>query len=401
MKRFPLFLSLLLSLSIPTLTPAADDQANAPHPDVSALAQKLVAQCARVKEADIVQISGGARDVALLQEIAVQTAKLGGDPLLLLSPDDATGRRLITEVPARYDSRTPPSMTMLAERANVIIGIDSSESDSAWADIPAARIAARIQAVAGIGQTLLKRNVRQVNLGNGIYPTDARAKSFGMTRAQLSKLFYSALDVDYDAMRSTGLALQRALSAGHTLHITSPSGTDLTVDITARHASISDGILSDDRVAKGGTACQTWLPAGEVYLIPVPGTAQGKVVVDSTLMEGKEVRDLTLTFSNGKMTSMTAEAGLQRLKAFYDSAGPGKDDLSIIDFGINPAVPVPAAGPTLPLSMAAGMVSLSPGFNLFAGGDNNSTFFAPGFIRSATVTLDAKPLITAGKLQLK
>ena len=96
---------------------------------------------------------------------------------------------------------------------------------------------------------------------------------------------------------------------------------------------------------------------------------------------------------------MTADSGLERLKALYDSAGPGKDDLGFIDFGINPAAAVPDTGPTLPFMMAAGMITLSPGNNTWAGGDNHSAFMAPGFIRSATVKLDGQPLILAGKLQ--
>src|SRR5438067_4427406 len=101
---------------------------------------------------------------------------------------------------------------------------------------------------------------------------------------------------------------------------------------------VSDGLLSDDKLKKGGPVCQVWLPAGEVYLAPVPGTAEGKVVVERMLLEGKEVRGLRLTFKKGKLTEMKAESGLEQIQALYDAAGPGKDEFSVLDIGINPAV---------------------------------------------------------------
>ena len=43
--------------------------------------------------------------------------------------------------------------------------------------------------------TLLKRNVRTVYLGNGLYPTETRAKEYGLAKADLAKLFYAGLSV--------------------------------------------------------------------------------------------------------------------------------------------------------------------------------------------------------------
>ena len=57
-------------------------------PDYSAIAQKIVAQSAGVKEGDIVQISGEIKDADLLQEIALEVRKLGAFPLLQMSSDN-------------------------------------------------------------------------------------------------------------------------------------------------------------------------------------------------------------------------------------------------------------------------------------------------------------------------
>src|SRR2546430_10705319 len=50
------------------------------------------------------------------------------------------------------------------------------------------------------------------------------------------------------------------------------------------------------------------------------------------------IRGLTLVFSQGKLTGMTAASGLAPLQATYDAAGSGKDRFGVIDIGLNPEV---------------------------------------------------------------
>ena len=55
----------------------------------------------------------------------------------------------------------------------------------------------------------------------------------------------------------------------------------------------------------------------------------------------RRLEGLTLAFSKGTLTSMTAKSGLEALKAQYDASGPGKDKFSYIDMGLNPDVNLP------------------------------------------------------------
>jgi leucyl aminopeptidase (aminopeptidase T) len=389
-----LLLLVLVSLALPVLKAEAQPKKET-KPPALALAKKLITQCARVKEGDIVQISGGVRDVQLLESLTVEVAKLGADTVLTLSPSDRTLRRLYTEVPAKFDARTSPAMLRLAETVTVMISVDFTESDAVLADMPAERVNRRAEAHMKIMETALARNVRQINLGNGLYPTETRAKQYGLSKAELAKLFYDALNVDYAKMQATGEALRKAFAGGKKVHITTPQGTDLTVEIANRPAFVSDGVLSDNKVKRGGPACQMWLPAGEVYLTPVPGTAEGKVAVERMLQEGKEIRGLSLTFKKGKLTEMKAKSGLERLQALYDAAGPGRDELSFLDVGINPAVHLPKNSPT-GLYMEAGTITVGTGNNIWAGGDNKSSFGLACFLRGGTLRLDDKALVQDG-----
>ncbi|MGH9905732.1 MAG: hypothetical protein ACRD8U_09150, partial [Pyrinomonadaceae bacterium] len=117
-----------------------------------------------------------------------------------------------------------------------------------------------------------------------------------------------------------------------------------------------------------------YLPAGEVYCAPVPGTAEGKVVVSRDFYQGKEITDLMLTFVAGKLTSMTGSGpGFAGFKADYDARADGKELCAFIDFGLNPNFRVPEAS-KLGNWIQAGMVTVGTGNNTWAGGDNNISF---------------------------
>lgn len=128
--------------------------------------------------------------------------------------------------------------------------------------------------------------VRQVSLGNGLFPTEATAKQYGMSVDQLSQAFWSGVNVD-DRLQSSGEKIKQMIESGKQVHITNPNGTDLTFGIQSRPVFVSDGVISEEDKAKGGAACMVWLPAGEVYSTPAPGSANGRIALRSRALHGQ------------------------------------------------------------------------------------------------------------------
>lgn len=364
--------------------------------DREALAQKLV-KGAAIREGDLVQIAGGVRNAELLEDLAVEVRKAGAHPYVSLVTDRLI-RKLFEKVPARYDSQPPAFDLKLADIVTAQIFVDFNEDPAFIASVAPARRAAVGKANEPVGQLMLKRNVRQVFLGNGLYPTAKTAQRFGISQEALAKVFWDGVNVDYSKLQATGQAMRSTLAAGKALHITNPNGTDLRVRIEGRPVFVSDGVITPEEEKRGGAACQVWLPAGEVYLAPVPGTAEGKVVVDRQAFEGADIEGLTLTFKAGKVTAMTAKSGLAPLKALYDAAGTGKDILGVIDIGINPNVRIPP-GSRLASFMPAGMVTVNVGNNLWAGGDNAVSFGLASFVPGSTLKVDDKVIVDNGALK--
>jgi leucyl aminopeptidase (aminopeptidase T) len=367
--------------------------------DLEALSNRLVTQVAGVKEGEIVFVNGGVRDMELLENVATDVRKVGAYPLLTVG-SDRMFKKYYEEVPDKYDSQSPDLDLKLATLPGVVIGVDSNESDDVAAGISPARMAAVAKAGEPVADFYLKRNVRQVNVGNGLYPTAYRAKRFGMSQDDLAKTFWEAVNSDYSAVQTTGENVRTALAAGKEVHITNPNGTDLKVKIEGRPFFVSDGIISADDVKKGGPAVSVYLPAGEVYCAPVPGTAEGTVVVSQTYSNGKEVTDLKLTFAGGKMTQMTGSGpGFEDLKKEYDARGDGKEIFSFVDLGINPNLHVWPAS-KLGNWVQSGMVTVGIGNNTWAGGENKVSYGLDMFLPGSTVTLDGKTIVENGVLKL-
>lgn len=368
----------------------------APPPvDTKALAAKLV-KSAAIKEGDIVGITGGLKDWQLLEDLTVEVRKAGAFPLTSVGSDQLT-RRLTVDVPEQYDSQKPALGLKITEMADAFITLDFAEKDDLLADVPPTRMAARAAAAAPIGDLAVKRNIRQVNLGNGLLPTADAARRFGISQSDLTTMYWSGVNTDYDQLQATATAVSAALSTGRSVRITNPNGTDITVDIAGRQVFQSDGVISPEDIERGGAAVAVYLPAGEVYLAPVAGTAEGKVVADHYFFQGTDIQGLTLIFSKGKLISMTATSGLERLKALYDAAGAGKDEFAFIDIGLNPDVKVPA-GSTLRTWVPAGMVTIGTGNNMWAGGSNNSAFALSAFLPGSTLEVDGKAIVQSGAL---
>jgi leucyl aminopeptidase (aminopeptidase T) len=361
------------------------------------LAEKLVNLSARVHEGDLVRISGTVNDTALLEALAVQVRKQGAHPLVTLDSGKLT-RRLFDDVPARFDDQTPAFELKLAELVNATITIDSGDFDQALAGVPVERTTAARKAYEPIATALLKRSVRQVSLGNNLFPTAYRAKQLGVSEEQLAKVFWEGVDVDPGVMERTGGDLRKTLSAGKDVHLTNDNGTDLKASIKGRKAFVSDGIITAEKEKEGGPACQVWLPAGEAYVTMVPGSAEGRVVFDRYFFQDKEVIGLALTIKAGKIVKMEAKSGLEPLQAAYDAAGEGKDRFGYIDVGFNPNVKL-IPDSKMVAWMPAGMVSVGAGGDQWAGGDNNLQFGIAGHLPGSTLTVDGKAVVEKGVLK--
>lgn len=366
-------------------------------PDARSVAERVVGQVAGVKEGEVVVITAPDTEAELAAQLGWAARRKKADFIQQLFREK-DGRRSFDELPAELDTLPQTAALKLTSITDMTISVSRTDNLALMKDVPEERRQARWSSGTTLEDAARKRGVRSVDIGNGIFPTDATAKRFGMKKADLEKLFWSSVDVDYSKLQATGEAVKAALG-GKVLKIKSDAGTDLTMAIEKRPVSVSDGIISDADRKAGGANLTVWLPAGEVYLVPVPGTAEGTLVLPRSFSDDVEIVDLALTIKAGKVVDAKAKKGLEAFKKRYDAAGAGKDELGYVDLGVNPALLAPK-GSKLQSWVSAGTVTVGIGNNQWAGGTNLATYGYAGHLTTATVTVDDKPVVEKGVLKV-
>ncbi len=360
------------------------------------VARNLV-QAGMVKAGDKVLISGSVRDATLLEDIAIEARKVGAHPLITIS-SDRFQRRSFEDVAPAFDNVTSPVDMLLVNNFDVQIAVDFNENEGLLAGIPVARRTARAKAAEPVSEAYFKRNVRLVNLGNGLYPTVSLSRRLGVPQPALASAFWRAAGVSASSLRAKGEVVRRSFSEAGVVTITAPNGTNLSLRVKPKDGFVSDGALTADKVKQGSAAAATYLPAGEVILPAIDGSANGRIVLDRLVWDGRLIRGLTLVFEKGVLTAMTAENDMSALEARYESASGAKNRFGFIDIGINEQTKLPVGSGRV-VWTAPGAIVLGFGDNRGFGGDNRSDFVFTAQLGGATLTVDGKPVVAAGRLR--
>lgn len=365
-------------------------------PDIGAIATNIV-RSMRVAEGDVVVISGSVRDLELLEDVATEVRKAGGSPLVELNTE-RMARRSYDDVPERYDTIIGEWNRVVAENVDVAIAVDPNETPDLLAHVPPVRVQARTRATGPWFSAMIQRNMRSLDVGNGLYPTHARAAQYGLTRDELARYFWDAMAVDPATLQAAGEQIRTILAGSQQVRVTHPNGTDLTFQIDPALISINTGALSDADLAAGGVEVIRYVPAGEIYMSIRAGSANGRIVADRYVRQGTVIEGLTIDVANGAITSITAESDIEALLAAYGTEKDGRELLTILDIGLNPAIPA-TPGSTILNYIPAGMVTIFSGPDFWVGGSNTASFGLSTFLPGTTVTVDGRVIIENGTLR--
>ncbi len=86
-------------------------------------------------------------------------------------------------------------------------------------------------------------------------------------------MLWGSMDVDWPTVERRAAALAEGLKNGEEVRVTTPDGTDISFSIKGRTARLDTGVLTEPGSFSN-------LPAGEVYLAPVEGSANGVLVLN-------------------------------------------------------------------------------------------------------------------------
>src|SRR5207247_1277085 len=112
-------------------------------------------------------VSGNPRDLELLEDLSTDARKVGAFALLTIGTD-RMAKKYYEEVPEKYDTQTPDFDLKLATMPNVSISVDAAESENALEGVSPTRLANVAKTQQPVGDVYQKRNVRTVEVGNGL-----------------------------------------------------------------------------------------------------------------------------------------------------------------------------------------------------------------------------------------
>ncbi len=208
----------------------------------------------------------------------------------------------------------------------------------------------------------------------------------GITEDSMSR----TLSADYKKIAVLTRKLVRILTKARTAHVITPTGTDLTMDISGRKASEDTGLTH-----KKGE--YTNLPAGEAYLAPLEGKTEGMLVIDGSMAGiGLLPRPLILEVTKGYVTKISGGPQASTLKKITKPFG--KPALNIAELGVGTNYKAKVTGLVLEDEKVLGTVHVAIGDNASMGGKVRVQSHLDGVLLNPTLTIDGKTILDAGRL---
>jgi leucyl aminopeptidase (aminopeptidase T) len=200
-----------------------------------------------------------------------------------------------------------------------------------------------------------------------------------------------ALLADVETLKRLGRAYADALTAGSTARVISKGGSDCTFDISGREGISDDG----DLTAPGAFGN---LPAGEAFVAPVEGTANGILVYDGSLSPDEATETPVVTeIKDGRVVKIEGgpAPGYSELGNKY-----GDEAYEIAELGIGTNDKAMITGNMLEDEKVASTVHVAVGNNSTIGGVTTVASHHDGVIKDASLEIDGKLVLDEGKLLL-
>lgn len=218
----------------------------------------------------------------------------------------------------------------------------------------------------------------------------ARVLSLGTVTEEMA---LRALDVDYDELARVTKSVADAYARASQVHMTTHAGTNVRMTITGQPVHSFDGLARE----RGKISA---LPAGVVATLPLPGTAEGTVVLDGSIASiGLLKKPVTLTVKEGRVTDITGDVEADQLRQMLDAADANARCVIEVGMGTNPRAAY--VGNLVEDERVRGSGHIGLGRNVQLGGTIESKVHIDTTMRKPSIHLDGKAIVSEGKLLLK
>jgi leucyl aminopeptidase (aminopeptidase T) len=193
------------------------------------------------------------------------------------------------------------------------------------------------------------------------------------------------MTADFRLIHREAKRLAKRFKSARQMRLVNGAGTDLTLEVRGRQWFSEDTGICHRRGEF------TNLPAGEIFVSPVEGTAHGTIVIDASF-KGVLTEPVTIEVREGHAVKIT---GAQDVVRDLNKGGKEARNVAKIGFGLNPRAKI--IGKELEDSKVMGAVVLGLGDNLRFGGRRGAPVYLEAVATGITVALDNQVILKGGK----
>ena len=222
---------------------------------------------------------------------------------------------------------------------------------------------------------------------------DAGTRGCFNAPADLRAWTEGAMVADYAAIRQVAERLADRLRAGDRVRVTSPAGSDVTVQTGGREPRGWHTAM----VSRPGEISA--FPGGEVSFPPLEGTTSGVIVFERVMTDlGGLSEPIRVTVAGGEAVSIEGGDDARRLRALVEGV-PGGTNIGELGIGLNPAARI--SDDITESKKRLGTAHFALGDNAGGyGGVVDSPVHLDGMLFDVTVTIDDEPVVRDGTVLL-
>ncbi|MCW4044359.1 MAG: aminopeptidase [Candidatus Bathyarchaeota archaeon] len=372
-------------------------------PSYAELARQIVDVCLNITAGETVWIHSWDHTVDVAGEIAFACRRRNAYPFVTLETEH-NWLRSLCETPKNFLETLPPHQAAALERTNAFIFMIGPRNPIKWNEIPPEK--RELVDLWCLGTSKYVNNWRKVAQDRSVrmlgveysLATKERAQALGIDYAMWRKVMLAGCVANQREIARRAAQLACLMQKGREVRVQTPYGTKLKFKLAKRNAILGDSVVNREDAAR---CVVKFLPSGFVEVAPDEDSAEGTVVYDTPipLQQGKKVNGLTLKFKHGKITSFTAQTGVDTFEDYLATSQGDADKFGFFGVGLNPGL---KHGFTQDDKVFGG-VTIGVGGNEDKQGKNrtagNSHWWAS--MTHATVYIDKEPVVKNGSVTLE
>lgn len=213
-----------------------------------------------------------------------------------------------------------------------------------------------------------------------------------MTAFSEDMFIFGGIEADFEALAARCKKMGEIWTAGKSLHLTTPGGTDLTCSIEGRPGNAHTGMA---RNPGEFTTC----PDIESSVSPVTGTAEGIIVADASIPYfeiGVLTEPVRFTVEKGKVVKVEGGKQAEKIKHMMDKQNhEAVYNIAQVAVGLNPHCRI--CGLDLEDEGTYGTAHVGIGTSALIGGEILAPMHFDALMYKQTLTIDGKTIFKDGE----